>query len=629
LYGLASLPFVGAEKAAQNVQDVQGALSYQPKAGTQSAQLVEGFNSPYNPLTWIPRAAAAAGDYAGGALADAGMPMAGAITAGALNAAPMALGFPRVAGAVGRGIGAVADTVRPLPAPLEVSARIEPTMNKPQLVMRNGKIVPKEAVPEGVLPQARGVPQAGGVVSPGGVPQQSIMGDTRGTPAATTVPGRPDLPLSALTPELSKKFQDAAASGQQLNRAAIKQAEAQSMAVPMKLSEGQATGNVVKISDELNTRAALGARLSAEDLNAQAKALAGTLDVVRKKAAPDVTGDNPMMHGQSLIDSYKAVDAPRLADIDVKYQALRDANGGEFPVDGKALHDNVMGVLKKELLTDDAPKGQMNALKEIADGGGSMTMEQYLAMRKRLGTVARTSQDGNARAAASVMIDELEKLPLQGGAAALKPLADAARTAARDRHDLLKADPAYAAAVGDDVPMLQSSPLADKFVERYVIPAPRAHLLRMQENLASDPLAKQTISAAAIDALRTKARADSEVGKFASDSYHGIYSRLSPKADALFDPYTATQLHLVDSASAAHSLRPTGNFVNTSNNLVAAAGTAGKAILRGTLAVKSGGASEVGIAAVDKITRPFREARARAKTMSPTAGVGKLDDVGK
>jgi hypothetical protein len=143
--GLASLPFVGAEKAAQNVQDVQGALSYTPPAGTQSAAMVDVFNSPYNPLTWIPRGAAAVGDRAGSALADVGLPAAGAVVNGAVQATPMALGLPRVAGAVGRGIGAVADAVRPLPAPLEVAARIEPPLKK-QFVLRDGKIVPKEVV---------------------------------------------------------------------------------------------------------------------------------------------------------------------------------------------------------------------------------------------------------------------------------------------------------------------------------------------------------------------------------------------------------------------------------------------------------------------------------------------------
>jgi hypothetical protein len=46
-------------------------------------------------------------------------------------------------------------------------------------------------------------------------------------------------------------------------------------------------------------------------------------------------------------------------------------------------------------------------------------------------------------------IEGIEKLPLKGGTAKLKPLADAARPAARERFEALQEDPAYHGTVND------------------------------------------------------------------------------------------------------------------------------------------------------------------------------------
>ena len=521
---------------------------------------------------------------------------------------------PDVRAAVKAGTRSIADITTPAP----VAARIEPMLEqpKPRFVLRNGKIVLKEAAP---VPATDATP---------------IMGETQ--PAAeqpanqvATVPGRPDLPLSSVTPELAQQFAQAQKAGKPLNAAATRQAEAQSLPLPTTLTEGQALMHPGKISDELNARGMRGAKVTPEFLNQQAKALSGSLEAVRAKAAPDVTAVDPIQHGQVLVDSYKAVDAHIEADIKAKYQALRDANGGQFPVDAAALHANIKAELAKELLTYDAPAGQMSALQALAEGGGVMSMEQFLNMRRNLGTVARTSTDGNARAAASTMIKELEKLPLQDGAAALKPLADSARAAAKARFDTIESDPAYAAAVGDDVLMGESSPLADKFVDRYVFNAPRANVLRMQQNLAEVPTARQTIAAGVIDTLRGRAKADVEAGKFAADSYNGALGQVVPKADALFDPQTAAQLQQIGRVAKYTSIQPKGSYANNSGTLVGAMSDVGQAGLRVGAAGMTGGASEVAIHTAQRMMAPILAKRAQKKATSPIAGVQTLKDVGK
>jgi hypothetical protein len=227
------------------------------------------------------------------------------------------------------------------------------------------------------------------------------------------------------------------------------------------------------------------------------------------------------------------------------------------------------------------------------------------------------------------MIKELEKLPLQDGAAALKPLADSARSAAKARFDLIDSDPAYAASVGDSVKVGEASPLADKFVDRYVVKAPRANVLRMQKNLAEVPTAKQTIAAGVIDTLRGRAKADVEAGKFAADSYNGALGQVVPKADALFDPQIAAQLKDIGDVAKWTNIQPSGSYVNNSNTLVGAMSDVGQAGLRVGAAGMTGGASEVAIHTAQRLASPILAKRAQAKATSPTAGVQTLKDVGK
>ena len=108
-----------------------------------------------------------------------------------------------------------------------------------------------------------------------------------------------------------------------------------------------------------------------------------------------------------------------------------------------------------------------------------MTFEQFEAMRTNLAAEIRKAErsgDGNAKMAASLVYEALDNLPLTGDAAALKPLADKARTLAKARFDQLKADPAYRAAINDKVP-------ADKFLDTFVIKGHNKNVQTMVDTL--------------------------------------------------------------------------------------------------------------------------------------------------
>lgn len=351
--------------------------------------------------------------------------------------------------------------------------------------------------------------------------------------------------------------------------------EADTLPVPVRLTEGQATGDVVKLSNEMNRRGK--DPMLAQRFNEQNGQLVQNLEAFREKAAPDAPGSRTLDHSQGIIDAYKELDNTLNTGINEKYQALRDAAGGQFPVDAPKLLSNVEAKLKKELLSNEAPAGQFKELQRLAEGN-NMTFEDYLSLRRNLGDVARTNADGQVRRAASLMIEELEKLPLQKEAAALKPLADQARTAARERFQMLEKDPAYRAAVNDTTP-------ADKFVETFVVKGHNKNVQAMIDHLGQDSVARQHMAAGTINFLRDRAGIVDNQGNFTQAGYNKALKFLddSNKMPLIFDGETATGLKTLGNVARYTQAQPRGAFVNNSNTLV------------GALAEKASGAIGAGV----------------------------------
>lgn len=388
---------------------------------------------------------------------------------------------------------------------------------------------------------------------------------TAGSVGAAATPNEATIKaaISQVSPELQQTI-----SGIPINKVNIpvlqRHVEADTLPVPIRLTEGQATGDPVIISNEMNRRGKPGNEALIQRLNEQNAQLTDNLTALREQAAPDAFGTKPIEHGQTLIDSYKEINKVLESDIGAKYQALRDAAGGQFPVDAPQLLKNVEKSLKKQLLTNDA-KGlsQFKELQRLADEN-AMTFEDFLSLRKNLGNVARTAQDGNVRTAAGLMIDELEKLPLSKQAAALKPLADEARTAARNRFEMLRKDPAMKAAVDDSIP-------ADKFAQKFVINGVNKNVQQMIANLGENSPAHQTMRATIIDHLREKAGVAREGGNFTQAGYNKALTNLDNmnNLNVVMDGNTANQLKTLGNVASYIQHQPKGSFVNNSNSTVA------------------------------------------------------------
>ena len=405
----------------------------------------------------------------------------------------------------------------------------------------------------------------------------------------------------------------------------LRHLEGDSLPVPVRLTEGQATGDLVKISKEQNIRGTPEGQALAYRLNEQNKALVENVPAIRERAAPDVYSTRTIESSEALIDAYKKLDAERSAQITSAYKKLEDANGGTFPVDGVQLAKNADALLAKKLKTNFVPPEIAADLKRFREGE-PMTFEQFEALRTNLAAEIRKAErsgDGNRSMASSLVYQALEDLPLQGNAAQLKPLADTARSLAKSRFDALKKDPAYKAAVNETVP-------ADKFFDKYVIRGVNKNVRTMVDTLGRDSVGHQHIKAGTINWLSDKAGIVDGKGNFSQANYNKALKSLDDVRNygEIFDPETQLQLKTLGNVANYTQFQPRGSYVNNSNTLVGylANKAAGGAEALGNVAgLKFVGGYPIGSEA-RKFIRSRKEKAAVEKSLEPGAG-STLEDI--
>ena len=382
---------------------------------------------------------------------------------------------------------------------------------------------------------------------------------------------------------------------------------------PIQLTKGQATGDLVALSNELNRRGEL--PNIAQRIGEQNKSLVNNLTLIRERAAPDVFGTKPSDFGQQVIDGYLNIDRQRTDNIRQLYGQLEQAAGGDFPIDALKFVQSADQQLKKKLKSEFLPPEIDRQLQAYRDGS-SMDFEQFESLRTNLATEIRKAEqakDGNKSTALGVVRDSLENLPLTGEAAQLKPLADAARKAAKERFDALRRDPAYSAAVDGKV-------APENFIDTFVLSKGKgteANVRQMMSALGRGSPEQQAIAAGLMDAITRKA-VDSS-GNFSQAAYNKILRDLEPKILEVFDPDSAKQLKNLGEVSRKVMAQPKGSFANNSNTLVAGlAEKAGKALELGL------NVSTANILPLGTIAKQARQRKAAEKfqreTLQPLAG---------
>jgi hypothetical protein len=398
--------------------------------------------------------------------------------------------------------------------------------------------------------------------------------------------------------------------------------DADSLPIPMKLSEGMATRDPKLFSDEMNSRAKN--PQYANNYNELNKQLVENIDAIKENASPNVYGTNVVENGQSLINSYLDLDLARKADIDSKYLALRDAAGGQIPINGVKFADNAFAALRKNLKTEFLPAGirsQLDAFKK----GEPMTFEQFEAMRTNLASEMRKADragDGNAEFALSKVREALEDLPLVGETKELKVLADAARNAAKQRFDMLDSDKAYKAAVNGKVE-------PDDFINKFVINGKKNDIDTMVAHLGSNSQAREVMAAGIVNWLKSKANILNDgSGTFSQKGFNKALESVDPKILNIVGPEVNQQLKALGKTARNIQERPPGAYVNESNTFVSALGEKAANIAEtGANYLLGGNIIPVGTMTRNAVANAKQSAQVK-KSLKPAAGV-QLKDIGK
>jgi len=347
---------------------------------------------------------------------------------------------------------------------------------------------------------------------------------------------------------------------------------------PMRLRHGQATRDEQQISDEKNLRGDPDTQgILSQSITDQNKKLGMSMGEIRRRANPDIVHLSNADHGQTGIDAIKSLDNETVLDTRAKYKALEDAAGGAMPIDTGTTIKQITDRLKQKLLTKTA--AEEPAVSEVMDmlaSGQPMSFETFNSALSNLAEVQRNK--GSPAAAASVVRNALESMPLTEEAAKLKGLRDIAASAAKKRFDTIEQNPAYEAAINDNVPKTPdglhrigaSSPLADSFMDRYALgngqTVSRAYVDRIKQVLQQNPDFASAIEASALNKLRDSAKLDEfDEGQFASANFRNTHKAMSNKADVLMSPQTVNHVNHLRRVSDDVSHEGKASTVNRSN----------------------------------------------------------------
>jgi len=560
--GYAGLKAGSFEQANAIQKEIQDKYGYEPNSPI-SKKVLELLNLPVEYI--VQPVGKFAGDIA---QSVTGSPTVGGIIAGAVETAPMLLGLRR-----GPPAAKPAGTIENV----SLLERQKAAMSDPNLPPSvRAAVAEKTAKGEVMTPEQIQALQAQFEASKGQIKSTSPLAPAVGATAAAVTGAQPlksvgaaAVPdsatiaqaLSVASPELR-----AALAGKNLDTSFIRHIEADSLPIQMRLTEGQSTGDIIKISQEQNRRGK--DPELARRFNEQNGQLIENINEIRQRAAPDVYGTKTIENSQAIIDRYKTMDEASNVKIRDAYKKLEEANGGKFPVDGVALANNAEALLGKKLKTEFLPssiKSQLDRFK----AGEPMTFEQFEAMRTNIAAEIRKAErsgDGNAEMALSLVRQTLEDLPLEKGAAgALKPIADQARTLAKQRFKMLEKDPAYKAAVNDTV-------AADKYIDKFVINGVNKNIRTMVDHLGRNSEAHQHMAAGTTNWLKDKAGIVDETGNFSQAAYNRALKKLDDvnNLQEIYTPEAAGQLKTLGNVARYTQFQPRGAFVNNSNTLVGA-----------------------------------------------------------
>jgi len=441
--------------------------------------------------------------------------------------------------------------------------------------------------------------------------------------------GNIDAALSTASPELQTHIQSKPI--QSVNIPAL-ETRALEEKHGVNLTTGQRVGDTQVYSQEWNKRGEI--EPLGRHFEEQPTQISNAFETSKQRHAPDIssTADASEL-GQNTINGLATKDQIRTQAISDAYKALREANGGQFPIDITTLDANIKKSLSTQMKTNHLSGAIASDLQEFYS---NPTFEAYEALRTNLANEMRGNANGNARGAAYVVRQELENLPIFGEgtgspqAVQLKALADEARKLVRQRAEILKSNPAYRAAVkeaatAEDAAAQGESLNAATFHKKFIAGGTPESIRRMKAELVNDDLANQSIAFSELD--RAKNAAINASGKnLTPEQYAKFIKQNSSVLKETLSPQAMQDVLELGALTSRIGMPKTGTF-NYSNSYSSMLGDMAKngliSVGEAKLAGATGGASIPAIGGLKMMFQKLNKDAFAKEALNPYGGLTK------
>jgi hypothetical protein len=341
-------------------------------------------------------------------------------------------------------------------------------------------------------------------------------------------------------------------------------------------TEGQATQNVTKLSDEYNLKAKPGYEDLRKKFEERDPYLIKGFNNVKEQFAPDSTGVGQQGKANNVLENVKTnnVNVDN-ANIKNAYDDLNDTNNN-FAVDMQQAALN--GLQKVELTkrTNRIPKELKDTLDAYANGSYQGSGIDFENLRTDIASDTRKAQkagDGTQVHVLNLLRDAIEELPMKDeNAVAFKDKADYARSLFKRQKDLLDPEKStfnklYSLAYEDNRTPVEIEtgnvphPASKNFFENFVTgnKTTAADLSRAIELVGKNSPAHHEIISGLVDYLKQKSGVIDDKGNVSQQALRKELNKLGPNLDLIAGSEVANRLRNIgDVAELSEHVRNRG-----------------------------------------------------------------------
>jgi hypothetical protein len=407
-------------------------------------------------------------------------------------------------------------------------------------------------------------------------------------------------------------------------------------------TEGQATQDIAKLSDEYNDKAKPGYEDLRKKFEERDPYLIKGFNNVKEQFAPDSTGVGQQGKANNVLEKVKTENV----DVDTRniknaYESLKDENG-KFPIDLSQVAANAFEKINAEDNMEYLPTKIKNKLEKYQQGGEANLnlFENLLSNIASEQRMAKQAGDGTTVHVLGLVRDAAEALPMKGeDAIRFKEKADIARRLFKNQKDLLDPEKPtfnklYSLAYEDNRTPLEMAtgnvahPAAKNFFENFVIgnKTTSADLSRAIELVGKDSPAHHEIISGLVDYLKQKSGVIDDKGNVSQKTLRTELNKLGPNLDLIAGSEVANRLRNIGDVAelSEHVRNRGGGSANVSQTAITnerqasleAVKDVGIGLAEGVANLKTGGLYGTAMSALAPVFKNRRDRAIRAAELA-------------